>query len=105
MATTVFPSVPVSAVLGLLATVLGGGLVTAAVVGLRLRARSAHEGGAGSEAELPRETWRMPPLALLDRPRWSRGRTASMWALRGYLFFAVALLLVKAVQLGIGGHH
>ncbi len=44
----------------------------------------------------------MPPLALLGRPEWSRGRLVAMWALRVYLVIAVVLLLVKAVQLGGG---
>ena len=42
----------------------------------------------------------MPPLALLGRPEWSRGRTLAMRALSVYLAVAVVLLLVKAVQLG-----
>ena len=45
----------------------------------------------------------MPPLNLLNRPKWSRGRVLGMWALRGYLVVAVVLLLVKAIQLGING--
>ena len=47
--------------------------------------------------------WRMPPLSLLSRPKWSRGRTLGMWALRAYLVVAVVLLLVKAIQLGLHG--
>ncbi len=43
----------------------------------------------------------MPPLALLDRPKWSRTRLITMYALRGYLVVAVVLLLVKAIQLGL----
>jgi hypothetical protein len=46
----------------------------------------------------------MPPLALLGRPPWSRGRIVTMWGLRVYLVIAVVLLLVKAVQLGAGVH-
>ena len=45
-------------------------------------------------------TWRMPPLALIERPTWTRGRTTTMYLMYGYLFVAVVLLLVKAVQLG-----
>jgi hypothetical protein len=45
----------------------------------------------------------MPQLALLERPVWSRGRTAAMWTLRIYLVAAVLLLIVKAVEIG-GGH-
>jgi hypothetical protein len=47
-----------------------------------------------------RDTWRMPALSLLARPKWSRGRLTGMYLLRGYLVVAVILLLVKAVELG-----
>jgi NRAMP (natural resistance-associated macrophage protein)-like metal ion transporter len=50
-----------------------------------------------------RERWRMPPLALLNRPTWSPARKAAMYALRGYLVIAVLLLIVKAGQLAL--HH
>jgi hypothetical protein len=45
----------------------------------------------------------MPPLGLLNRPKWSRGRLLGMYALRGYLVVAVLLLLVKAIELGVNG--
>ena len=48
------------------------------------------------------KNWRMPPLALLKRPTWSAGRRAAILTLRGYLVIAVALLVVKAVQLATG---
>jgi hypothetical protein len=51
---------------------------------------------------IPKQQWTMPPLALLSRPRWSTGRKAAMLALRGYLVVSMALLVVKAVQLGGG---
>ena len=47
-----------------------------------------------------RNTWTMPPLALLERPGWSPGRKAGMLLLRGYLVVAVLLLVVRTVQLG-----
>ncbi len=52
--------------------------------------------------ERSRQTWRMPPLAMVERPTWSRGRTAGMLALRGYLVVAMLLLAVKAVELVLG---
>src|SRR5579864_4405184 len=42
-------------------------------------------------AELDRETWRMPPLAFLNRPKWSPGRKIAILALRIYLVVAVLL--------------
>jgi Mn2+/Fe2+ NRAMP family transporter len=97
MATTVFPNIDVHVLIGFLVVVLVAGLVAAAVLGVRIRRRPAVAAEAASRA--PRETWRMPPLALLERPVWSRGRTLAMYALRIYLVIAVILLLVKAVQL------
>jgi Mn2+/Fe2+ NRAMP family transporter len=96
MATTVFPRIDVHVVLGLLALVLAGGIAVSAAVELRHR-RRGREADTVDRSE--RDTWRMPPLALLARPAWSRGRTASMWALRVYLVVAVLILLAKAVQL------
>jgi hypothetical protein len=49
-----------------------------------------------------RLTWRMPPLALLQRPAWSPGRRLGMISLRCYLAGAVALIIVKIIQLAAG---
>jgi len=100
MATTVFPSIDVRVLtlsLGavLVAVYLGAGVYFLSTRSKRLRpAPVSHEQRAG---------WRMPPLNLLERPKWSRTRTIAMYALRGYLVVAVLLLLVKAIQLGL--HH
>ena len=48
--------------------------------------------------EQDRETWRTPALDTLERPTFSPLRTAGMFALRGYLLFAVALVGVKIFQ-------
>ena len=52
--------------------------------------------------DVPKEQWTMPPIALLERPRQSAGRRAAMLAMEGYLLLAIALLVVKAVQLAGG---
>jgi NRAMP (natural resistance-associated macrophage protein)-like metal ion transporter len=101
VATTVFPNIDVR----VLSLVLGVTLLLSLAVGgvlyaMRLRARPDAQAAALPRAH--RDSWRMPPLALLGRPQWSRGRTVAMWALRIYLVIAVLLLLVKAVQLGGG---
>ncbi|HUC38110.1 MAG TPA: NRAMP family divalent metal transporter [Acidimicrobiales bacterium] len=98
MATTVFPHVNVGALLVVLCAVL---VVVLGASGL-LYAR-ALRGRAKPEAipSYRRDTWRMPPLSLLERPPWSRGRTLTMYSMYGYVILSVALLLVKAVQLGI----
>ena len=97
--TTMFPAANVTvltvAFFGVLLVTLAAGAVAYAVTSRKRPVPALAVAGH-------RDTWRMPPLALLGRPEWSRGRTAAMWALRGYLVIAVVLLLVKAVQLGTG---
>jgi NRAMP (natural resistance-associated macrophage protein)-like metal ion transporter len=102
--TTVFPGVDVV----LLALCLGGALALAlaalALSALRTARRRRAEKEEEEEAEQPvaRESWTMPPLALLEKPLWSPARRAAMYALIVYLVVAVSLLVVKAVELGLG---
>jgi NRAMP (natural resistance-associated macrophage protein)-like metal ion transporter len=99
MATTMFSSVNVTD----LALVLGGVLVASyVVIGVVLLRTRAHRRVEPISKER-RATWRMPPLNLLQRPKWSRGRLLGMYALRIYLVLAVILLLVKAIELGVKG--
>jgi hypothetical protein len=51
-------------------------------------------------ARADRESWRMPPLELLEPVTWSVGTRVGMLALRGYLVIGAILLVVKAIQLG-----
>jgi hypothetical protein len=44
----------------------------------------------------------MPPITLLARPPASTARKAAMLSMEAYLLLAVALLVVKAVQLAGG---
>jgi hypothetical protein len=97
--TTVFPHIDVRTV----SLALGGALVVSlGVGGVFYAVRRRGQPPAPPMSPAHRDSWRMPPLALLGRPEWSRGRLAAMWALRAYLVIAVVLLLVKAVQLGGG---
>jgi len=99
VATTAFPNINVGQMSVVLASLLAAGLAGAGAVYLvspqRQRRRQAP---AGHKPR--RETWRMPPLALLDRPPWSRARVLAMWSLRSYLVIAVVLLVVDAARLG-----
>ena len=100
MITTLFTTINVND----LALVLGGVLLVFYSIAGTLMLR--HRGARPPVEVMSREqraNWRMPPLNLLNRPKWSRGRVLGMWALRGYLVVAVVLLLVKAIQLGING--
>ncbi len=96
MTTTVFPHVDVPALLVILASALGVVLVVSGAFYWRALSRRAAPDPAERER---RVTWRMPQLALLERPTWTRGRTTTMYLMYAYLFVAVALLFVKAVQL------
>jgi hypothetical protein len=100
MVTTVFTHIDVRALALVLGVILLVGYVAAGAVILTMRRRR----GPAPAPTIPvgrRETWRMPRLSLLDRPKWSRGRMAGMYALRVYLVVAVVLLFVKAVELGV----
>jgi len=115
---TLFPALDIAAMLPWMAAGLVLGLVVMAAYTARGRRRKTAVSAIGEVPTMPhqmvigqtvrsnvrqeRQTWRMPPLALLERPVWSRGRTAGMWALRGYLIIAVLLLIVKAVRLATG---
>lgn len=108
MTTTVFQNLDVTSlalVMGavIMAGFLGVGLWTL-LPGQRAKRRVAVQRAeaAEHEAKMRRQTWRMPQLALLERPVWSRGRNLSMRVLSLYLVLAVVLLVVKAVQIGIG---
>jgi Mn2+/Fe2+ NRAMP family transporter len=95
---TAFPSVDVSR----LVVVLGALMVVALVAGgawVWFGQRSVVREPDVSRAE--RENWRMPALALLERPKWSAARRVAMLVMGGYLIVAVVLLAVKAVQLAL----
>jgi NRAMP (natural resistance-associated macrophage protein)-like metal ion transporter len=103
MATTMFPSIDVTAVSMIGGAGLAVGMLVFGLVTLRGR-----RGGAAvtviesGPPQPPKEQWTMPPLALLGRPEWSTGRKVAMLSLRAYLLVSVILLIVKAVQLGGG---
>ena len=100
MANTMFPSVNVTTLFMYLTAALALALFA---VGAYAFAHRAPAAAAHATQEIPEErrrTWTMPPLALLERPVWSPGRRLAMLVLRGYLVIAVALLVVKTVQLG-----
>ena len=98
VATTLFPSIDVGRLVVGLGAVLLLVLAAMSVGALHGRRRVVSR----PRPRPNRETWRMPPLTLLGRPAWSRGRLVGMWALRGYLIVAVLLLVVRAVQIASG---
>ena len=105
-AATLFPDLDGNAIIGIL---IGGVVlaILAAVVlaGLRIRARA--KGGLGAQAPAAvdrsqRLTWRMPPLALLERPQLSLTRRLGLGVLWVYLIVAMILVVVRVVQLALG---
>jgi hypothetical protein len=50
---------------------------------------------------LDRTTWRMPALEKLSRPVLSTQRKAGLFILRGYLFIAFLLVIVKVVEVAV----
>ena len=79
MATTMFSTINVRALSLVLGVVLLIGYVVAGA--LFLWGRLRHPAPAQAVSTERRDTWRMPPLSLLDRPKWSRGRLVGMYLL------------------------
>jgi NRAMP (natural resistance-associated macrophage protein)-like metal ion transporter len=98
---TVFPTINVTALI----TVLG--IVMALVVGAATAWMFWSARHAEPVPELPRadkENWRMPALALLERPTWSLPKRIAMLTMAGYIILAVLFLAIKAVQLAVFHH-
>jgi Mn2+/Fe2+ NRAMP family transporter len=95
---TVIPSIDVTRLL----LVLGSAMTLVLVGGsVWFQLNRGREAPAPELSKAERENWRMPALALLERPTWSLGRRIAMLTLSGYLVLAIVLLGVKAVQLAI----
>jgi NRAMP (natural resistance-associated macrophage protein)-like metal ion transporter len=103
MATTLFPKIDVVTV----ASYLAIALVVLAVAAVPVLRWTSRRQPAPPPPQLPargvdRNTWRMPPLTLLEPVVWSAGTRLGMIALRGYLVLGALLLVVKAVQVSRG---
>jgi Mn2+/Fe2+ NRAMP family transporter len=98
---TVFPSINVTALI----TVLGATMAIIVVAASAWMLWSARK--ADPIPELPRgekENWRMPALALLERPPWSPARRVAMVTMAAYIVLAVLFLAVKAVEIALSHH-
>jgi Mn2+/Fe2+ NRAMP family transporter len=96
--TTLFARVDVALLAEVLFALLATGLAVAGTYAHRGRSRTL----APDAVSIAREGWTMPQLELLERPQWSRTRTAGMYALRGYLLLAAAMLILKAIEVSVG---
>jgi Mn2+/Fe2+ NRAMP family transporter len=97
---TIVPSINVPELFIVLSIVVVGGL--AITVAVNVRAQRGRPPDPRENED--RDTWRMPSLALLTRPVPSRTRFIMLCTVRGYALIAMALLLVKAIQLATSGH-
>jgi Mn2+/Fe2+ NRAMP family transporter len=102
MATTLFPSINVTTFSIMGAAVLTAGLLAFGAAFLRSQRGAKGVQVVGAQPQPPKEQWTMPPLTLLARPRASTARKVAMVSLEVYLLVAIALLIVKAVQLAGG---
>jgi NRAMP (natural resistance-associated macrophage protein)-like metal ion transporter len=92
MVSTLFTSVNVVAMLEWVGAVVGLGVLIGLPIGLRRQGPRAHY-------DLDRLDWRMPRLALLERPKRSRARHWLLIAIGTYLSVAGTLLAVRIIQL------
>jgi Mn2+/Fe2+ NRAMP family transporter len=94
-----FPSLDVPSLTLVLFCAMSVVMLGGAVAGLVVRHRRAVAGvpiDTGADVrQLDRDTWRMPPLALVSRPVKTRIRMISLVTLRGYLVVAVVLIAIK----------
>ncbi|CAE6718308.1 Divalent metal cation transporter MntH [Paraburkholderia nemoris] len=109
-ASVLYPDITGEAIIEVLAsgTLLAvvGYVATVTVRRLRLASTdttaSALAQASGSEQQFSKEarnTWRMPPLEELPAPQLNLSKRIWMGVLRGYLIVAVALVVVKVVQM------
>ncbi len=96
--TTVFPSINVEVLTMVLGVFVLAGAIASGAWGLQAQRTLVGEPVMTRDE---RESWRMPALALLQRPRWSPVRRVAMITLSGYLVIAILMLVVRAIQLAI----
>jgi NRAMP (natural resistance-associated macrophage protein)-like metal ion transporter len=103
-ASVMFPNITGAHILAL----LGGGSAFALVATIALllwqRRRGVTLNAAPSVPMSERSTWRMPALVDLPRPELTLLNRAFLTVLRGYLFVAAGLVLVRIAQLISGDH-
>jgi Mn2+/Fe2+ NRAMP family transporter len=101
-----FPDVDVPTMTVVLFAALAAVMAVGGAIGLLIRHRRV---AAGLPADpfadvrsLDRDTWRMPPLALVSRPVRTRFRTICLVTLRGYLVVAVIMIAIKLATAIVG---
>ena len=92
MVSTLFTGIDVVAMLEWVGAIVGLGVVIGLPIGL-------HRQGSRIRSDIDRLDWRMPRLALLERPKRSRARHWLLIAIGTYLSVAGTLLVVRIIQL------
>ncbi|ACD19135.1 NRAMP family divalent metal transporter [Paraburkholderia phytofirmans] len=103
-ASVMYPDITGEAMLEVLAggTLMAVAGYAATVVVRKLRRETGTASNHDSELRWSKETraaWRMPPLDELPAPQLTMSKRVWMGVLRGYLIVAVALVIVKVVQM------
>jgi Mn2+/Fe2+ NRAMP family transporter len=99
-ASVLFPTINARQILDIL-IVCGGAGVLASGYALTRRLRSGLPAAEPAD-RTGQDSWRMPPLHLLQRPVMSTGRKIGMGALRLYLGVAMVLVIIKIAELALG---
>jgi Mn2+/Fe2+ NRAMP family transporter len=101
-ASVLFPAITGAQIVDVLAVGMVSGLVIGAFILIRTRRKRDQVTVDDVLAEtMSRDTWRMPPLARLERPTMSLRCKIGLTALRGYLVVALCLVIVKIVEVAI----
>ncbi|MEU7180490.1 MULTISPECIES: NRAMP family divalent metal transporter [Streptomyces] len=98
-ASVLFPDISADAIIGIMAGCAAAGILAAGYAGTRRRTAARQD----PVDRTGRDTWRMPPLETLTRPAMSTTRRIGMGTLRTYLLIAMILVVVKIVQVALGG--
>ncbi|MCC9069405.1 NRAMP family divalent metal transporter [Arthrobacter cryoconiti] len=103
-ASVVFPNITSGAILAILIAGSTAGVLAGAGILIRRRLHPVTAPAVpvrrGDRSE--RFGWRMPPIALLQKPVMSTTRRIGMSILRGYLLIAMIMVIVRIVQLALG---
>ncbi len=99
-ASVLYPSITAGTILWILAVGSLLAVASGAVLAVHRRRHPVPEVERVDKAL--RASWRMPPLTLLTLPELSASRRVGLTVLRSYLLIAMALVVVRVVQLALG---
>jgi NRAMP (natural resistance-associated macrophage protein)-like metal ion transporter len=99
-ASVLFPDISSTAIVAILGSGLGLTILGGIALTVYRRWRPRPSAVAESDRE-PRASWRMPPLALLQRPKLSIGRRLLLITLRCYVVVAMGMVVVRIVELAM----